>query len=106
MFRSPFARAWRGSTPEPGHSGKDFASLPGEQQDAILTTMAEAVPGRATDEGATFFKLIRQYTVMGFYTSKVGMEQIGDPRLQTMYTEPGCPHLDDREHLKLGSGRA
>lgn len=89
------------------HGGKDFASLGAEEQDAILTTMADAGPGEAAaDELANFFHLIRKYTVMGFYTSKVGMEQIGDPRLRTHYEEaPGCPHLGDPEHLKLGSGR-
>lgn len=88
------------------HGGKDFASLPAEKQDGILTTMAESAPGRAKDEGAAFFELIRQYTVMGFYTSKLGMEQIGDPGLKTFYKEPpGCPHPDDPEHRNLGAGR-
>ncbi len=100
--------AWVEARARAKHGGKDFASLGAKEQDAILTTMAEAGPGKAAAEGANlFFHLIRKYTVMGFYTSKVGMEQIGDPRLRTHYEEaPGCPHLDDPEHLKLGSGRS
>jgi gluconate 2-dehydrogenase gamma chain len=93
--------AWVEGRARAGYGGKGFAALRAEEQDAILTTMAEAVPGGAKDEGAAFFHLIRQYTVMGFYTSKVGMEQIGDPRLQTMYKDPGCRHLDDPEHRRL-----
>jgi hypothetical protein len=97
--------AWVEGRARTAHGGRALATLRAEEQDAILTTMAEAAAGRAKDEGAAFFKLIRQYTVMGFYTSKVGMEQIADPRLQTMYTDPGCHHLDDPEHRRLGSSR-
>jgi gluconate 2-dehydrogenase gamma chain len=54
------------------------------------------------EDGRAFFKLVREYTVMGFYTSRIGLEQLGYPGLQTVYDEmPGCPHLDDPEHRHL-----
>lgn len=96
---------WVDARARASHGGKDFASLSADEQDGILATMAESAAGQAKDEGAAFFALIRQYTVMGFYTSKVGMEQIGDPGLKTFYkVPPGCPHPGDPEHRNLGRG--
>ena len=59
---------------------------------------------RGEEDGQAFFKLIREYTVMGFYTSRIGMEQLDYPGLR-LYTEsPGCPHVDDPEHRHLTVG--
>lgn len=56
---------------------------------------------RGEEEGRAFFKLLRDYTVMGFYTSRVGMEQLDCPALQAFYPElPGCRHADP-EHRHL-----
>lgn len=54
------------------------------------------------DEGRAFFKLMREHTIMGFYTSKIGLEQLDYPGLRSFYAElPGCPHPTDPEHRQL-----
>lgn len=53
-------------------------------------------------EGRAFFQLMRLYTIRGYYTSRVGLEELGYPGLKTMWAEmPGCPHTNDPEHLHL-----
>jgi hypothetical protein len=44
------------------------------------------------DEGREFFKLIREYTIMGFYTSRIGLDQLDYPGLKFYSESPGCPH--------------
>ncbi len=83
--------------------GKPFRDLIGEEQVAILTRLAykkNYKPGE--EEGQEFFKQVREYTVMGFYTTKIGLEELKYPGLQTMWESlPGCPHHDDPEHKHL-----
>jgi hypothetical protein len=56
------------------------------------------------EDGRAFFELLREYTVMGFYTSRIGLEQLDYPGLQEVYAEmPSCPHPDDPEHRHLPS---
>ena len=76
--------------------GSDFAELPAAQQTGILNQIAlRDAPGRP------FFLLIRRYTVMGYYTSAIGMKELDFPGLR-LYTEsPACPHTNDPEHLHL-----
>ncbi|HSU61138.1 MAG TPA: gluconate 2-dehydrogenase subunit 3 family protein [Bryobacteraceae bacterium] len=50
---------------------------------------------------APFFKLLRRYTVMGFYTTRIGLEQLDFPGLKMYSKSPGCPHTNDREHKHL-----
>jgi hypothetical protein len=88
---------------------RDFRAMSADARMALLTPLAEATPANAElDEGRRFFSLVREYTLMGFYTSRIGLEQLGYPGLQ-IYTElPGCPHPDDPAHEQLPrpSGRA
>jgi len=74
-----------------------------EQQTELLEHLAYKKNFRAGEEkGQRFFKLMRDYTVKGYYTSRIGLEALGYPGLQTMWAEmPGCPHTDDPEHLHL-----
>ena len=81
---------------------KPFRSLESGDQKDILQHLAykdRYRPGE--DEGRDFFKLIREYTLMGFYTSRIGMEQLDCPGLKLYSESPGCPHGDDPEHLHL-----
>ncbi len=82
---------------------KPFLELSPDQQTGILARLAykdRFQPGE--EEGQRFFRLMRDYTVMGFYTSRIGMEQLDYPGLKTTWSElPGCPHRDDPEHLHL-----
>ncbi len=83
--------------------GRPFRELSAEQQNEILEHLAYKERYRAGEEdGRAFFKLVRDYTVMGFYTSRIGLEQLDFPGLKTSYAEmPGCPHTDDPEHRHL-----
>ncbi len=93
---------------------RDFRALSTDARNALLRPLAETSPidGAPADasfeEGRQFFALVREYTLMGFYTSRIGLEQLGYPGLQ-IYTElPGCPHPDDpaHEHLPPAKPRA
>jgi hypothetical protein len=79
--------------------GAAFAALEPDQQTAILKAVASR--DSADAEGRAFFLLIRRYTVMGYYTSRIGLQALDYPGLR-LYTEsPACPHKDDPEHRHL-----
>jgi gluconate 2-dehydrogenase gamma chain len=86
--------------------GTGFAKLPAEQQTALLRSVAyrhDYVPGQ--EAGQQFFDLMRRYTVMGYYTSRIGLEELDFPGVR-MYTQsPACPHKDDPEHRHLPAAR-
>ena len=83
--------------------GRRFLEITPEQQTEMLTHLAYKDRHRAGEEdGRNFFHLIREYTVIGFYTSRVGLQEIDYPGLKQYWREaPGCPHLDDPEHKRL-----
>jgi gluconate 2-dehydrogenase subunit 3-like protein len=80
-----------------------FLEITPEQQTGMLTHLAYKDRHRTGEEdGRDFFQLIREYTVIGFYTSRVGLQEINYPGLKQYWREaPGCPHLDDPEHKHL-----
>ena len=82
---------------------RSFVDLSAEQQTGILEHLAYKDRHRpGEEEGQAFFRLMREYTVMGFYTSRVGLEELDWPGLQEYYPEmPHCPHPDDPEHRHL-----
>jgi gluconate 2-dehydrogenase gamma chain len=83
-------------------NGSDFAKLSREQQERLLTTLAYRDHYQAGQEnGQEFFKLIRRYTVMGFYTSRIGLEALDFPGLRLYSESPACPHKNDPEHRHL-----
>lgn len=83
--------------------GKPFLEVTAEQQNEMLGYLAYKDRFRPGEQdGREFFQLMRRLTVMGFYTSRVGLEVLDYPGLKTMWTEmPGCPHKDDPEHAHL-----
>jgi len=83
--------------------GRSFRECPEEQQTDMLEHLAYTERYRRGEEdGQAFFKLIREYTVMGFYTSRMGLEQLDFKGLQMVWEQmPECPHKDDPEHLHL-----
>ncbi len=88
-------------------NGDVFVNLSPDQQTAILQTVAyrhQALPENVA--GRKFFQLIRCYTVMGYYTSRIGLEELDYPGLRFYSRSPACPHADDPEHLHLPSPRA
>jgi gluconate 2-dehydrogenase gamma chain len=84
--------------------GADFVSLSHDQQAALLEGMARKSVGN-DDAGRKFFLLVRRYTVMGYYTSRVGLEELDYPGLRLYTQSPACPHKDDPEHKHLPSPR-
>ena len=85
--------------------GKVFLDCTPEQQTSLLEELSYKEKFKPTTEGGReFFQLIRDYTVVGYYTSKIGLESLGYPGLRTVWPKmPGCTHLDDPEHLHLGT---
>ncbi len=82
---------------------RSFRESTEEQQIEMLEHLAYKDRYRPGEEdGRAFFSLIREYTVMGFYTSRIGLEQLDFKGLQVVWREmPECPHKDDPEHLHL-----
>ena len=73
-----------------------FLKLSLDQQTAILKRAAER-----NGDGHAFFRLIRRYTVMGYYTSAIGMKELDFPGLKMYSESPSCPHTNDPEHRHL-----
>ncbi len=82
---------------------REFMDCTREQQNRLLEELAYKEKFRPTTEaGRAFFQMMRDYTVVGYYTTKIGLESIGYPGLQVAWSSmPGCPHPDDPEHAKL-----
>jgi hypothetical protein len=83
--------------------GREFMECTSEQQSALLSELAYKAKFKpATESGRAFFLLMRDYTVVGYYTTKIGLESLGYPGLRTVWPKlPACPHPDDPEHTKL-----
>jgi gluconate 2-dehydrogenase gamma chain len=83
--------------------GGSFRDCTEEQQTEMLEHLAYKDRYRAGEaDGQAFFRLVREYTVMGFYTSRVGLEQLDFKGLQVVWAEmPECPHKNDPEHRHL-----
>ena len=81
----------------------DFLDCTPEQQHSLLEELAyKAKFTPATERGRAFFQMMRDYTVVGYYTTKVGLESLGYPGLQVAWPAmPACPHPDDPEHTRL-----
>jgi len=83
-------------------AGKRFAELTPEQQTSLLEPLGfkdKALPGE--EDGRQFFKLVREFTVTGFYTSEIGFKALDNPALKFYAESPECPHKDDPEHKHL-----
>src|ERR1700716_2171315 len=82
--------------------GKRFVELAPERQTALLDQLAyrdKARPGE--EDGRRFFRLVREFTVTGYYTSEIGYRELDSPALKFYAESPECPHKDDPEHLHL-----
>jgi len=79
-----------------------FLDLQPAEQEELLKSLADK---KGAPEGQAFFKLIRRYTVMGYYTGRVGLEELSYPGLEFYSQSPECPHKDDPEHRHLPPAR-
>jgi gluconate 2-dehydrogenase subunit 3-like protein len=80
-----------------------FMECTPEQQNSLLEELAyKAKFAPSTGSGRAFFHMMRDYTVVGYYTTKIGLQSLGYPGLRKVWPKlPGCPHPDDPEHVKL-----
>jgi gluconate 2-dehydrogenase gamma chain len=82
--------------------GRQFLELRAEQQIRLLEPLGFKDKARAGQEdGQRFFRLMREYTVMGFYTSQIGFQALDNPALKFYAASPECPHKGDPEHRHL-----
>ena len=59
-------------------NGKDFAGCTPDQRIAMLEEIAYPMKAKpATQQGVAFFNKIRDLTAIGFFTSKMGIEDLG-----------------------------
>jgi hypothetical protein len=101
QYKFRFGLGWLDAHSERLYS-KPFIELEPGQQNLILRRLAykkEFCDGE--EDGRVFFALMREYTVMGFYTSRVGLEELDYPGLKFYSESPSCPHVNDREHVHL-----
>jgi len=97
QFRDGLAWLDNASKPAP-----NFASLSAQQQTALLERLAYKAKQRTEERpGQQFFLLIRKYTLMGFYTTRIGLESVDFPGLKFYGSSPGCTHQGNPEHVGL-----
>ena len=88
-------------------NGKRFIELTPEQQTSLLEPLGfkdKARPG--SESGVRFFRLMREYTVTGFYTSEIGFKELDNPALKFYAESPECPHKGDPEHAHLSQSHS
>jgi hypothetical protein len=80
-----------------------FMDCTPSQQVALLEQLAyKSKFTPITERGREFFQMLRDYTVVGYYTSKTGLESLGYPGLRTFWPKmQACSHPDDPEHVHL-----
>jgi len=88
--------------------GAEFMDCTPSQQTGLLEEVAyKAKFTPTTESGREFFQLLRDYTVIGYYTTKIGLQSLDYPGLRVVWPKmPGCTHLDDPEHLHLNTPAA
>jgi hypothetical protein len=83
---------WLDKTSHSRH-GKIFVELSKEQQFEILTEMSQIKnPPTNNQLPARFFKAIKEATIEGFYTSKIGLDELGYKGNGVLDEFPGCTH--------------
>src|SRR5213595_2553731 len=88
--------------------GHAFMESTPPQQTSLMQELAYKAKFKPTTEsGRVFFQLMRDYTVVGYYTTKIGLESLGYPGLRLVWPSmPGCSHPDDPEHVHLREPRS
>jgi hypothetical protein len=74
--------------------GGAFREIKSDQQTALLTSYQS----KPTTEGGRFFRLLKDLTVDGYYTSEAGLEQELKWNGYRFMTEfPGCTHPEHKD---------
>ena len=91
--------AWLDKASAPADS---FHAASAAQQTSLLERLAYKAKYQPDEKpGQDFFKLFRKYTVIGFYTTRMGLESLDYPGLTFYATSPGCTHQGNPEHVGL-----
>lgn len=100
--QAPFRDGLRWLDQASGASGTTFAGRSQAEQVALLERLAYKAKFSADEEaGQNFFRLFRKFTVMGFYTTRAGLQSLDFPGFKFYAASPGCPHADNPQHLGL-----
>jgi gluconate 2-dehydrogenase gamma chain len=87
--------------------GKRFVELTPEQQSSLLEPLGFKDKARPGEEaGRHFFRMMREYTVTGFYTSEIGYKELDNPALKFYAESPECPHKGDPQHAHVAQARS
>jgi len=81
--------------------GAALAAISETQIAELLRPLAYGAAPPADADGRAFFALLRRYTVMGYYTSRIGLQELNYPGLKLYSESPACPHANDPEHKHL-----
>jgi len=93
---------WMNARSQSEHRHEFLDCTPAQQTSMLeeLAYRAKFIPG--TESGRAFFQMMRDYAVVGYYTTRIGLESLGYPGLQVAWPAvPACPHADDPEHARL-----
>ena len=78
--------------------GKAFLECAPEQKKEVLDLIAfrkNAKQNLALSQGVAFFAFLRRLTCDGYYTSKIGVADLGYIGNTSLHEFPGCPPLPD-----------
>jgi len=78
--------------------GKTFLDCSPEQKKEVLDLIAfrkNAKQDSALSQGVAFFAFLRRLTCDGFYTSKIGVADLGYIGNTSLHEFPGCPPLPE-----------
>lgn len=92
---------WLDATAQRSYGASFTAGTPAQQIELLKKVAYGQGAGPGDGEGQRFFRLIRRYTVMGYYTSRAGLAELDFPGLKFYTESPACPHSNDPEHLHL-----
>ena len=72
------------------------------QQLSLLEPLAYKARYRAGEEaGQAFFRRVKELTLMGFYSSAIGWQELDNPAARFYAESPACPHANDPAHQHL-----
>ena len=73
--------------------GRGFNSLKSSEQLAIVESISDIRPNPAVNTGTQFFAYLKERAIDGFYTSRVGLDELGYRGNAFYASPPGCEHL-------------
>lgn len=101
-LQAPFRQglAWINAAGSP----QNFGAMPRPDQVTLLERIAFKKNFRPEDKvGQEFFQNMRKYTVMGFYTSRIGLESLDYPGLRFYASSPSVPQDGSLQRLGVRS---